>query len=226
MDGIEHAPRHGRYRAFVWMPRGPLGLVLLLILIALAVALVIAVSALLLTAAIVAGIGLAAYQAGRKLLGRDDPRPRRILPVIEGTFVHPGERPLERYLTLVEEFDLLTSSALALPPDAASTGQGARKVSRLMDKVAALREQAVSVERAVAADHTAEAARPGLWELIVAAGELHAYLEALQFFPSAMGGPEQERELSALRDRREDADKRRDGLIRRLQDIDLRATAR
>src|SRR5262249_53018052 len=104
MNGFGNARRLGRYRALGWMPRGPLGLILLLILIALAVALVIAVSALLLTAAIVTGIGLAAYQAGRRLLGREA-RPRRVLPVIEGRFTHHGERPLERYLTLVEEFD-------------------------------------------------------------------------------------------------------------------------
>jgi hypothetical protein len=129
-------------------------------------------------------------------------------------------------VSLVEEFDGLTTEALSLDGAGSVNWRGNRRVARLLTRSTRLRLQAIAVERAVAADHSAEAARPGLWELIVAATELQHYLEAVLEFPSGRGRVAQARELVALHERHDDVARRRAALIRRLQETDLRVHPR
>jgi len=210
------------------MPRGPAGLVLIIILLALLVALIVAASVLLVVAAIVFAVGLAVYQGVRGTLFGGRPR-RRELPVVEGRFfepVHGNQPPLEQYLTLVDAFDLLTTEALKIDAAGSLSWRGGRRLARLLSRSERLREHAIQVERRVSADRGADTARPGLWELVVAATELQHYLQGLLEFPSGRGRAAQARELAALQARREDLDRRRAQLIRRLQETDLRAQSR
>jgi hypothetical protein len=212
----------GRVRQLLWVPRGPLGLALFVVLIAVLAALAVVVSALLLTAAIVGGLALAAYQGGKVLLAGNDRRRTVHLPEIDGRFLHRRERPLETYLSLVEEMDHLTTQALALQPPNPGAWRSGRKTVRLLDRAVALREHAIAIEREVATQHGAETAQPRLWELVVASTELVRFYQAMAEYPSGRHHAGQMRELADLRARREQIDRRRDDLIRHLQETDLR----
>ena len=214
--------RTGWRRQIMWVPRGPAGIALFLIAVMVILALVVTLSAVLLAVAIAAGLALGAVHIGSRLLGgtrdsvesRPSDRGRRRLGNVD--------RPLERYLADVEEFDHVTTQAAGIDPDANDSWWNRRRLRGLADRSSSLRESAIGVERAVSRDHAAEAARPGLWELIVATSELQRYLNDLLGYPTTRGRPSQLRELQSLHERRDEVVQRRDALVRRLQETDLR----
>lgn len=224
MGGWEGSRRQGRYRGLIWMPRGPLGFAALLVGILFVVGLVLALSAVLLALVVAAGLAFGAVQMGSRLLaGARD----RFDDGLSTAGRRPGRgrelgRPLEHYLANVEEFDHLTSQAARLDPAQAGSWRSRRRLERLVDRAAALRESAIEVERGVSRERAADAARPSLWELIVAATELQRYLNDLNAFPSTRGRSAQLRELHGLEQRREEVMNRRDGLVKRLQEADWR----
>jgi len=206
----------------MWVPRGPAGIALFLIAVMVILALVVTLSAVLLAVAIAAGLALGVAHIGGRLLGgtrdsvegRPSDRGRRRLG--------NADRPLERYLADVEEFDHVTTQAARFDPDGNDSWRKRRRLRGLADRSTLLRESAIGVERAVSRDHAAEAARPGLWELIVATSELQRYLNDLLGYPTTRGRPSQLRELQSLHERRDEVVQRRDALVRRLQETDLR----
>lgn len=215
-----------RSRRVVWIPSGLAGVALALLVLLLVVSLVVAlllvavvVAELALVAGAVGGVGYALHRGVRheRELREVDAAP----VVIAAQLAHPESRPLERYLSDFEAYDELTTQVLRVEPERSGSWGARRRLERLARRVTALRESAIEVERAVSLDLTAEPARPGLWELVVATTALQRYLRDLLLYPSSRGRAAQARELQALHDRRLELQRRRDQLIFRLQQTEL-----
>ncbi|MHB8575584.1 MAG: hypothetical protein ACYDCQ_09655 [Dehalococcoidia bacterium] len=222
MDVSGTGGRRRRYRQFVWIPRGPAGIALFVVVAALLVFLLILLSLVVLTAAIAAAAGFALYQGARRALGGRQGGDRRVGARLRRGYQAIDGQPLEQYLSDIEAYDHLVSRIARFDLDTIESWRGRRALTGIAGRVDALRESALAVERSVAQDLSADAARPGLWELIVAVTELQRYNHDLRDFPTTRGRAAQTRELQALSARRDEITHRRDELIRRLQQTDLR----
>jgi hypothetical protein len=213
-------------RRIIWTPNGPAGVALALIVMALVVALVVALLLIIAVVAelalVVGAVGGVGYALHRGFRHESELQAVESVPVVlAAQLAHPDSRPLERYLSDIEAYDELTTQVVRIEPERAGSWAGRRRLERLARRVAALRESAIEVERAVSLDLSAEPARPGLWELVVATTALQRYLRDLLAYPSSRGRGAQARELQALHERRQELVRRRDQLIFRLQQTDL-----
>lgn len=126
--------------------------------------------------------------------------------------------PLDRYLIAVTEFDRLSGAVLEIDPATLGRGRSLRRAGELAEQSLNLHDAVAEIERQVAADPRTEGAMPNIWELAVATGDLWSYCRAMcsvHRSPSLM-------EVRALVARRTALLSRRDALVTRLREADLR----
>jgi hypothetical protein len=126
--------------------------------------------------------------------------------------------PLDRYLIAVTEFDRLSGAVLEIDPATLGRGRTLRRANELAEQSLNLHDAVAEIERQVAADPRAGGAMTNIWELAVATGDLWSYCREIRDIrrtPSLM-------EIRALVSRRTALLSRRDALVIRLRDADLR----
>jgi hypothetical protein len=126
--------------------------------------------------------------------------------------------PLDRYLIAVTEFDRLSGAVLDIDPATLGKGRSLRRAHELAEQSLNLHDAVAEIERQVAADPRADGVMTNIWELAVATGDLWSYcreIRDLRRVPSLM-------EIRALVSRRTALLSRRDALVVRLRDADLR----
>jgi hypothetical protein len=129
--------------------------------------------------------------------------------------------PLDRYLIAVREFDRLSGAVLEVDPAALGRGRALRRAGELAEQALNLHDAVAQIEREVAADPAAGGALASVWELAVATGELWSYCRELcevRYTPTLM-------QIRSLVSRRTALLSRRDILVARLRDTDLRRGA-
>jgi hypothetical protein len=188
-------------------------------------ALLVALLALALAAAAVAAFGYLSYYLARRLWAYYRRR------AAERHARHPGPElrgliemartpdPLDRYLLAVREFDRLSSALLDVQPADLGRWRSTRRAAALAEQAEMLHEAVREIERDLSAGPSARGALAGVWELAIATDELWSYYRDLR---AARGTPSlaQVRRLEA---RRTALLARRDALIARLREADLRS---
>jgi hypothetical protein len=204
----------------------PGGVILALIVGVLLLAVVVTLLALALAGAILLGGAYLGYRVLRAVLTRQTPPARggdlrRLTRDARGLLeIARTVDPLDRYLLAVNEFARLSGAVLALDPLDVTRGRAARRARELAEQVENLRDAVAEIERRLAADPAAAGALAGVWELSVACAELESYSHDLAM---ARRSPT----LATVRafiGRRTALIARRDALVDRLRDADLRRT--
>lgn len=129
--------------------------------------------------------------------------------------------PLDRYLIAVREFDRMSAAALAIDPMDLPRGGTARRIADLAEQAFNLCDAVSEIERHIGADPAADAALANVWELSVACGELWFYCRDLRNVRSAPTLAE----VRSFITRRTALLTRRDALVARLRDAELRRPA-
>lgn len=195
-----------------------------LVIAAVVAALLVALLALVLAAAALAAIGYLAYQLARWLWAyyrrrAAERRARHPTPELRGLFeMARTPDPLDRYLLAVREFDRLTSALLDVQPADLGRGRSARRAAALAEQAEMLHEAVREIERELNAGSAADGTLAGVWELAIATDELWAYCRDLR----AMRGTPALAQVRRLESRRTALLARRDALIARLREADLR----
>lgn len=126
--------------------------------------------------------------------------------------------PLDRYLLAVNELDRLSAATLEVDPaDLHRRGKLAR-IDELAEQSYNLYDAVLEIERQVAADRSASHAMPNVWELSVATRELWWYARDV----ASAGRTAGLSEIRAFVGRRAALLQRRDALVDRLRDAELR----
>lgn len=127
--------------------------------------------------------------------------------------------PLDRYLLAVEEFDRISTAVLAVDPADLGRRRTAARSADLAEQAFNLHDAVAEIERQVALDARAGGALANVWELSMATGELWSYTRDL----SASRAHPTLHSARAFITRRTALLSRRDALIARLRDAELRA---
>lgn len=188
-------------------------------------ALLVALLALAFAAAVLVALCYLSYHLARQLWAyyrrrAAERHARRPAPELRGLFeMARTPDPLDRYLLAVREFDRLTSALLDVQPADLGRWRSARRAAALAEQAEMLHEAVREIERELSAGPTTHGALAGVWELAIAADELWSYCRDLR---AARGTPSlaQVRRLEA---RRTALLARRDALIARLREVDLRS---
>ncbi|MBI2760654.1 MAG: hypothetical protein HYX51_04415 [Chloroflexi bacterium] len=126
--------------------------------------------------------------------------------------------PLDRYLLAVREFDRISGALLSIDPSELGRKSQGRRAADLADQAYNLHDAITEIERQAAADPHADRALASIWELSVAAGDLWSYSRELR---DVRRQPTLE-DLRRFTSRRTALLTRRDALVVRLRDADLR----
>ncbi len=187
-------------------------------------AVLVALLALVLVAVALAAIGYLGYQLTRWLWASyrrraAERQARHPAPELRGLFeMARTPDPLDRYLLAVREFDRLSTALLDVQPADLGRWRSARRAAALAEQAEMLHEAVREIERELNAGPSASGALAGVWELAIASDELWAYCRDLH----AMRGTPSLAQVHRLESRRTALLARRDALIARLREAELR----
>jgi hypothetical protein len=187
--------------------------------------LLVALLALALAAAALAAFGYLSYRIARWLWAfyrqrSAERRTRHPAPELRGLFeMARTPDPLDRYLLAVREFDRLSTALLDVQPAELGRGRSGRRAAALAEQAEMLHEVVREIERELSAGPTASGALAGVWELAIATDELWAYCRDLR----DLHGAPSLAQVRRMESRRTALLARRDALIARLREADLRS---
>lgn len=189
--------------------------------------LLVALLALALAAAALAAFGYLSYRIARWLWAyyrrrSAEHRARHPAPELRGLLeMARTPDPLDRYLLAVREFDRLSTALLEVPPAELGRWRSGRRAAALAEQAEMLHEAVREIERELSAGPTVGGALAGVWELAIATDELWAYCRDLR----NLRGPPSLAQVRRLESRRTALLARRDALVTRLRETDLRSGA-